>query len=536
MNRRQRGPATGRRLVALGLGICIAGSFWRLAAGGSEPAGAGRPAVFFSAVAGAEAGPGGTFAPAGPVLPEQPAGAGEASGPRPGAGEPARNRAVADAFARAVQQISYRLERLDPARLQDDPASLQVELATPEMPFVSVVAARGPGGAGDEPATGGATGGSDGQGGGGRTARAARGGGSLPAVLLIAFGPRFPETAGHLIATWDGSGQGVRLQVIDERSPAPIPPAGGATREAGTGGEAGPVAAPGGGPSGSPAGLRFGLAAIFKAARLVPEGPGRPAEMLVVTEHYPGGGPAEQHVALLQRRGDHWQLRWASGGPGWPGAARQIILSEDLQWLDVVLAGEPGTATGVPGPGVPGEAGWATNLGLILPPRAPAGAASAAGGLPGDRGGATPGEEPAGPAAGTILMTPEGPVRPLIQQRWQRRGDGYAAVATRPLPQPLIVLQEFILRVSRGQTREAAELVRDGDPALVAEGARLLSQRPLGQGWLVEPAGGAYDRGPLVVTRSDGQRVTVSFATSGGTAGWPGGAVWIEGISAGGAR
>src|SRR5690606_3125018 len=96
-------------------------------------------------------------------------------------------------FATAVQHISYRLERLDPARLGGDLGRLNLELATPGMPFVSAVAARGPG---------------DG---------VLAGKGDLPPVLLIAFGPRFPETAGHVIATWDE--QGVRLQVIDERVP-----------------------------------------------------------------------------------------------------------------------------------------------------------------------------------------------------------------------------------------------------------------------------------------------------------------------------
>lgn len=404
----------------LGMALLVGVAFWRLAAGGQGwpvPEGRGGQPEAVSLASVDAVRPDGV--------------AGEAQGdPAPGG----TGAGAADAFATAVQHISYRLERLDPARLGGDLGRLNLELATPGMPFVSAVAARGPG---------------DG---------VLAGKGDLPPVLLIAFGPRFPETAGHVIATWDE--QGVRLQVIDERVP-PGRTAGGQGAGAGAAaGEARREAAPPGA-----AAPRFGLATVFRSARVWRAGGGGPLELAIVTEKNPGTPQSEQALFLLRREDREWRLRWATGGEAWPGAARQIVVADDLRWFVATFAEEGQGRTGGPG-------------------RVP------------------------------VLVTPNGFVRGLLQQRWERRGDGYVPVNSTSVAQPATVLEEFIVRLSRGDRDAAGELVRD--PALVERGEQLLSQRPLGQAWLVQAAGDSYLRGPLVVTRRDGQRVTVYFSDAAG--------------------
>ncbi|PZN12933.1 MAG: hypothetical protein DIU69_02065 [Bacillota bacterium] len=409
----------------LGLALLVGVAFWRLAAGGQGwpgpvPEGRGSRLEVLSLT---------TMSAVHPVDAAREAQDEAAVG---GAGT-----GKADAFATAVQHISYRLERLDPAQLGGDLGRLNLELATPGMPFVSAALA--------------ASGSGDG---------VPAGKGELPPVLLIAFGPRFPETAGHVIATWDD--QGVRLQVIDERVP-PGPAADG--REAG-------AAKP-----------RFGLATVFRSARVWRAGEGGNLELAVVAEKYPGTPQSEQALFLLRREDREWRLLWATGGEEWPGAARQIVLGDDLRWFVAIFAGDGQGRAGGPG-------------------RVP------------------------------VLVTPEGFGSGLLQQRWERRGDGYVPVASMSVAQPAAVLEEFIVRLSRGDRDAAGKLVQD--PALVERGEQLLSQRPLGQAWLVQAAGDSYLRGPLVVTRRDGQRVTVYFSDAAGLEPVAGRELLITDIVAGG--
>ncbi|QIA27820.1 hypothetical protein DYI95_010130 [Thermaerobacter sp. PB12/4term] len=670
------------------LALLVTGPFWRQAAGaaagawGPAPgilaggagqdsggtAGAGRLAGGLLAGAGAGQGPGGPGAGPGsqglaaPPAAPPPGGAGAAgqAGPdsRPPAANPAREgTGQHDAFARAVQQLLYRLERLDPARLEGDPAALELELATPEMPFVNVLVPRpvpaaaparvpgqaaaagsstvdplgagtsgagsaGPGSTGGSPGGGGISGGGgtatgdDGDAAGGATTGGLRPG---AAVLLIAFGPRFPETVAHVIATWTDQGT-VHVQVLDEReraAPAALQPAGqGAGGAAGVepggqapapGGQAPPApgtrgqapsisqpagAAQGAGMDGPapeerrvppeppvprmgpapgsappallapgsagpgfggwastgtgerpgpgsgrpaaaeptpwqapPAGGGWGLAALFRDGWILPGVDGRP-RLVVVTEHHPAGRAPSLRVTLLERSGDQWVPAGFLGRPEpavAPAVPQGVVAGGPLLfgrpsgggpqngWS--LLRGGPAGAPGRPQPGAGPEDGAGILIRQVR--MAPDGSwldlTLSTGGSP-------------------VLVTRDGPAPGLWEQRWIWTGDAYRLAWSRPVDRALSVLEAFITLVSRGRWAEAAALVRQQDAAVAGAGRELLAQRPLGQGWRVEAVGGNYERGPLVVTRSDGVRITVTFVTEPG----PGGrlAVRIAGVVA----
>ncbi|WP_460040062.1 hypothetical protein [Thermaerobacter litoralis] len=434
------------------------------------------------------------------------------SGVEPAAG-PAPAAVRGDAFARAVQQMLYRMERLDPARLAGDLAALELELETPEMPFVNVVAAHVPPGepaggvaaaAGDSQASSpGPAPGGDGPPAGEKVpsakAQGAVAAGGVRAVLVVAFGPRYPETVGHLIATWTRD-PGVQVQVVDERegrtatgsmSPAA---AGGPALAAASAVAGAQAAGPAGDQEGGPAtagAWGLGLSAVVKDAWLLPAG-GVP-RLLLITEHTPSGGPRELRLTLLERTGASWQPVWGLGGPA-PGRSPARVAALGAGSSDGVSVRQVQVGAG------------GRRLDVTVSTRAV-------------------GTAPA-------LVTPDGPVAALWVQRWSWDGQAYRLVSTQPVDQPLSVLDAFITLVSRGLLNDARRLVAGEDPQVVAAGRQLLAQQPLGQGWRVDAAGGSYERGPLVVTRGDATRVTVTFTEEPAQGGTP--AVRIAAIAAGG--
>ena len=437
-----------------------------------------------------------------------------------------------DAVARAVQRMLFRLERLEPAVAPLEPSLLELELATPEMPFVKVVVSAQP-----------------------TSPHGADPGPGVPrAVLLVAFGPRFPETAGHLIATWTGGPGGVHLQVVE-----PSPP------RAAVGGA-------GAGSEPSPAPQASWATGLVEQAWLWPGGDGAPPRLLVVTDHDPAGAGPALAITLLERRHDQWRPVWSLGPkvaaaaslpaargeavPGRTGAEGTVLAAGAAS--SPTDGGEPGAAAAkadqdaldrqqwaarpaVPTGGegivrrveVAPDGTWIRVVaeGRPVPPGRMA-AGEAPGGPPGGLAASPAAAATLGAAEPPVLVTAEGPVPARWYQRWtwSPRTGTYVLSAAGPAAQPLSVLRAFITLVSRGDLEQAAGLVERQDPTLVAAGRALLAQEPLGQGWRVEPAAGGGGGGPLVVTRGDGRRVAVAFAEEPGPDGHP--AVRISAITA----
>ncbi|EKP95103.1 hypothetical protein ThesuDRAFT_00832 [Thermaerobacter subterraneus DSM 13965] len=248
---------------------------------------------------------------------------------------------------------------------------------------------------------------------------------------------------------------------------------------------------------------------------------------MVVTEHHLGGRDPSLRVTLLEPWGDQWV---PVGFLGWPEPPAASAVPRGVVPGGSLVFGRPSGGGpqngwsllgGSPGPKSPGRpqsgVGPEDGAGIVIRQvrMAPDGSgldlALSTGGSP-------------------VLVTRDGPAPGLWEQRWIWTGDTYRLAWSRPVDRALSVLEAFITLVSRGRWAEAAALVRQQDAAVAGAGRDLLVQRPLGQGWRVEAVGGNYERGPLVVTRSDGVRITVTFTEEPG----PGGrlAVRIAGVVA----